>query len=101
MSSYAHWAVHLAGYRAMARAASPSRYRMPDSTRAAILRRDPVCCYCGYAEAVCVDHVDALARGGRDAVDNLVGACRSCNSSKCDSPLLLWLATRSKEALRG
>jgi len=49
---------------------------------AAIYERDKVCVYCGAAEGLTIDHVVALANGGAHAQDNLVVACKSCNSSK-------------------
>lgn len=44
------------------------------------------CAYCLRHESecgkLCRDHVLPLARGGSDDIDNIVPACRSCNSSK-------------------
>jgi 5-methylcytosine-specific restriction endonuclease McrA len=56
------------------------------------LLRDP-CVYCG-AEATTVDHIEPLVRGGDGSLDNLASACRSCNASKKQSPLLLFLRRR-------
>jgi 5-methylcytosine-specific restriction endonuclease McrA len=56
------------------------------------LRRDP-CSYCGQPSSV-VDHIDPLSQGGANEWDNLTAACLSCNSSKRDKPLLVWLAGR-------
>lgn len=41
-----------------------------------------------------VDHVVSRADGGTDERDNLVAACYSCNSSKREQPLLVFLARR-------
>lgn len=41
-----------------------------------------LCFYCETAPATTVDHFIPLARGGSHELSNLVGACRSCNSSK-------------------
>jgi 5-methylcytosine-specific restriction endonuclease McrA len=50
----------------------------------AVLRRDNyICHYCG-GRAATADHVIPKSRGGTDAWDNLVAACRSCNGSKQD-----------------
>jgi 5-methylcytosine-specific restriction endonuclease McrA len=47
-----------------------------------ILQRDHYLChYCG-APATEVDHVIPHARGGSDAISNLVASCRPCNLSK-------------------
>lgn len=48
------------------------------------------CCYCGAAERLSIDHLIPRIRGGEDHSDNLVWACRSCNSSKADRDLLEW-----------
>ncbi len=47
--------------------------------------------YCAYCEkpAAEVEHVLAIANGGRDAPDNVVPACKACNRSKQDK-VLLW-----------
>ena len=50
--------------------------------RASVLRRDHgICRYC-LSPATEVDHVVPVSRGGTDDVDNLVAACRPCNSAK-------------------
>ncbi len=44
-----------------------------------------VCHYCGKrfpAEALTMDHVIPVARGGRSAKGNVVPACTACNRSK-------------------
>ena len=40
------------------------------------------CWYCGASEAPTLDHVMPRSRGGADDPENLVPACKSCNSSK-------------------
>ena len=40
------------------------------------------CYYCGHGDNLTVDHLVPLVRGGPDEADNLIWACRSCNSSK-------------------
>jgi hypothetical protein len=54
------------------------------------------CCYCGSREHLSVDHLIPTKRGGANAGDNLVWACRSCNSSKCARDVLEWLAERDQ-----
>jgi len=58
---------------------------------AAIYERDKACVYCGSKEDLTIDHVVALNDGGSHKQDNLVVACRSCNSRKSDTPLEEWL----------
>lgn len=48
------------------------------------------CCYCGATNSLSIDHLIAKIRGGEDHSDNLVWACKSCNSSKRDRDLLEW-----------
>ena len=53
------------------------------------------CYYCdGVTAEMHVDHVLPLARGGRNAVGNLVLACASCNLSKSDKLLIEWKSER-------
>ena len=54
------------------------------------------CCYCGSREFLSADHLITKKRGGANAGDNLVWACRSCNSSKCAHDALEWLAQRNQ-----
>lgn len=51
------------------------------------------CAYCGcqYPKLPCVDHVIPASRGGSDEIDNLIGACRPCNSAKRNSTPLHYL----------
>ena len=52
------------------------------------------CCYCGSSNDLTVDHLIPTKRGGANAGDNLVWACRSCNSSKGARDALEWLHGR-------
>jgi 5-methylcytosine-specific restriction endonuclease McrA len=54
-----------------------------------------LCAYCGERKALTLDHIDPLSRGGAHDPENLVAACRNCNSSKRQSPLLVWLVRRT------
>ncbi len=56
-----------------------------------------LCAYC-HAAATTIDHVMPISAGGSHSKANLVPACKSCNSSKHDKPLLVWLATRIRKA---
>jgi 5-methylcytosine-specific restriction endonuclease McrA len=50
------------------------------------------CAYCGEtAQPLQRDCVLALSRGGRYTLDNIVPACRSCNTSKCNDEVTSWL----------
>ena len=54
------------------------------------------CYYCGSVYVLCVDHLIPKMRGGVDASDNLIWACRRCNSSKGSRDLLEWMTARSR-----
>ena len=50
------------------------------------------CAYCGAPdESLQRDCVLALSRGGRYTLDNIVPACRSCNTSKCNFEVTGWM----------
>jgi 5-methylcytosine-specific restriction endonuclease McrA len=50
------------------------------------------CAYCGETgEALQRDCVLAISRGGRYTLTNVVPACRSCNTSKCNDEVTGWL----------
>ena len=48
------------------------------------------CSYCGSKEKIAVDHLIPRMKGGEDAGDNLIPACRICNSSKGGKDLMEW-----------
>lgn len=74
-------------------------------TRFEVLRRDGFSCqYCGLnatetGEGLTVDHVMPVSLGGSDKPDNLVAACRDCNSGKAsinpDSPIVAGVSDRA------
>jgi 5-methylcytosine-specific restriction endonuclease McrA len=53
-----------------------------------------ICSYCNERKPLALDHVEPLSLGGAHDPDNLTAACKSCNCSKKDTPLLVWLARR-------
>ena len=54
------------------------------------------CCYCGSTDNLCMDHLIPRMRGGPDSPDNLVTACRSCNSSKGGRDMLEWMERKNR-----
>jgi hypothetical protein len=52
------------------------------------------CCYCGSADSLSLDHIYPRKRLGTDSADNLVWACRTCNSSKSSVDMLEWFERR-------
>lgn len=50
------------------------------------------CAYCGApGPSLQRDCVLAISRGGRYTLANVVPACRSCNTSKCNDEVTGWL----------
>ena len=54
------------------------------------------CCYCASQEHLSIDHLIPTKKGGANSGENLVWACRSCNSSKCATDALDWLSRRNQ-----
>jgi len=52
------------------------------------------CCYCGSNERLSIDHLVPLNQGGLDLPENMVWACRACNSSKGARDMLDWYVPR-------
>jgi len=61
----------------------PYRARAPLSRRAVFVRDSHRCQYCG-ATAENIDHVIPRSRGGEHVWENVVAACRPCNTRKRD-----------------
>lgn len=63
------------------------------------LLSEPCCAYCEVEFQPCsmrertIDHVLPLVRGGTNATENLLAACRRCNSQKNRKTLEEWVAT--------
>ena len=54
------------------------------------------CCYCASHEHLSIDHLIPTKKGGANSGENLVWACRTCNSSKCATDALDWLSRREQ-----
>jgi 5-methylcytosine-specific restriction endonuclease McrA len=57
------------------------------------------CAYCNQVKPLQQDHVIPLSKGGRHESNNIVPACKSCNGSKRDTPLLIWMLQKRKDDL--
>ncbi len=72
-------------------AEKPKRKGMSKRLRFDVFKRDGFkCMYCGNcppAVLLHVDHINPVARGGKNDNDNLVTACEPCNQGKSDVPL--------------
>ena len=53
------------------------------------------CYYCGSVDRLTADHLIPRIKGGADEADNLIWACRSCNSSKHARDMLEWMNARN------
>jgi len=49
------------------------------------------CNYCGSQNNLALDHIFPQKFGGSDAGDNLIYACKTCNSSKGKKDLMEWM----------
>ena len=55
-----------------------------------------MCTYCHTTENLVADHIVPKFLGGGNVAENIVCACRSCNSSKGKKDLLEWYAYRNE-----
>lgn len=55
-----------------------------------------VCWYCGGTDKLSVDHIIPQIKGGSHGGENLIHSCRSCNSSKGSTDLLVWMNKRGQ-----
>ena len=53
------------------------------------------CSYCGATSNLALDHIFPKNLGGKDVGDNLIYACRSCNSSKGKKDLMEWMNSKN------
>ncbi|RRS31983.1 MAG: hypothetical protein P794_02605 [Epsilonproteobacteria bacterium (ex Lamellibrachia satsuma)] len=54
------------------------------------------CNFCGSTKDLAADHLIPRKKGGLDIGENLVWACKSCNSSKSARDLLEWMNSTNK-----
>lgn len=59
------------------------------------IRLPHVCAYCGSDQNLSADHLHPKSAEGSDSSDNIVWACRSCNSSKGAKDLLVWMESKN------
>jgi len=60
------------------------------------LQTGQICNYCGSPEKLALDHIFPQKFGGQDDAENLVFACRICNSSKGKKDLMEWMNFRGQ-----
>ena len=57
------------------------------------------CVFCGATDDLSTDHLIPTNRGGDESSDNLVLACKVCNSSRGDKGVFEWLGLKKKDHL--
>ncbi len=60
------------------------------------LQTGQICNYCGSPDKLALDHIFSQRFGGQDNAENLIFACRTCNSSKGKKDLMEWMEFRGK-----
>ncbi len=58
------------------------------------LKTGQICNYCGSTENLSLDHILPKKYGGEDNAENLIFACKTCNSSKGKKDLIEWMEYR-------
>ncbi len=57
------------------------------------------CVFCTTNDNLEVDHLIPRNRGGSDEADNVVWACKTCNTSRGDQGVFQWLGLKKKDNL--
>ena len=85
--------------------ANPERYQLYKSRRRVLIANNGVflvtrkevkrllsqlCYLCNASPSTALDHITPITKGGRHSIGNLIGACKSCNSSKNNSFLSVY-----------
>jgi len=60
------------------------------------LQTGQICNYCGSTKRLALDHIFPQKFGGKDDAENLIFACRTCNSSKGKKDLMEWMGLRGQ-----
>ena len=60
------------------------------------LQTGQICNYCGSVDNLALDHIFPQKFGGKDDAENLIFACRACNSSKGKKDLMDWMDFRGR-----
>jgi hypothetical protein len=60
------------------------------------LQTGQICNYCGSIDNLALDHIFPQKMGGKDNAENLIFACRGCNSSKGKKDLMEWMSRRGQ-----
>lgn len=55
-----------------------------------------ICNYCGESQNLALDHIFPKKYGGLDVAENLIFACKSCNSSKGKKDMIEWMLSTNR-----
>jgi len=83
--------------RAIAHGVESIHYTAKD-WRGILRQYHDACAYCGSTDRIELEHVIPIARGGRDAIGNIVPACYACNRSKWSKFYMEWKLHKIKLA---
>lgn len=53
------------------------------------------CAYCGSSTRLSIEHIIPRIAGGTDNAENIIFACKNCNSSKNDKDLMEWYESKN------
>lgn len=65
----------------------PFKHVLPPTKKNILLRDNNTCQYCGETTDLTIDHIIPTSRGGKNTWENMVTACKMCNSKKGDKTL--------------
>lgn len=60
------------------------------------LQTGSICNYCGSEKNLSLDHIFPQKFGGKDNIENLILACKTCNSSKGKKDLMTWMYSKNQ-----
>lgn len=90
---------HLENRRRASKFMNGGSHTLPDRL-AKFQRLGNICFYCRQPKKLSIDHDIPLSRGGTDDIDNILPACRSCNSKKHDRTAIEFLAKINRYHLK-
>lgn len=62
-----------------------------------IFKRDESCVYCNSIKNLTLDHIIPISKGGNTSFNNMVIACKACNSSKGNKEVFSWCTAKNQK----